>query len=193
MSQAELEQDVAFVRRAVEASQRAARVDVVPLITWGLLTVAASVSSYLTPTLDSAWTWLAVIASAWVYTLWRLSQRRVGAPPQLFAQRVLGTLWLAALGAMTLIGFGGYFAGALPAAVIPAIVAGLLGATYLASSALVRMAWVAWLGGCWWATSLALFAVAPPLRQLVFAAAMLAWLVAPLTAARAAVRRADAG
>jgi hypothetical protein len=192
MCNSQLEEDLAFVRRAVESSQRAARVDVVPLITWGLLTVAASAMGLIAPALDSVWSWVVVIASAWAYTLWRALRGDPAAPPQLFANRVLGTLWFGTLGAMTLLGFGGYFSGAVPAPAIPGIVSSLLGAAYLASSALVQLRWVRWLGLCWWGTAMALFAVALPMRQPVFAAAMLLLLVVPLVVARAADRRAVA-
>jgi hypothetical protein len=53
MDQDQLAKDLAFVREAIEANQRAGRVDVLPLLIWGLSTSAAAGVSYLFPAIDS--------------------------------------------------------------------------------------------------------------------------------------------
>ena len=181
MNPSQLEQDLAFVRRAIESSQRAARVDVVPLLAWGLLTAAAAGLSYVVPAVDSVWLWVVVIGLAWAYTGWRALRRERLEPPQALASRVLVSVWGSALGAITLAGFGGYFSGAVPAASIPPIVACLFGAAFLTSSGLMQRRGVALLGLSWWAAALVLFALPAPMRLGGFGLAVLLLLVAPLT------------
>ncbi|MCU0646961.1 MAG: hypothetical protein MUF00_03115 [Gemmatimonadaceae bacterium] len=180
MTDDQLAEDLAFVRRALEASQKAADVDLVPLLIWGTLTAVAAAASYVVPALDSVWFWVAVIGSAWVLTAVRLRSRGGLRPPQIIAQRAFLGLWSAMLGAMTLIGFGGVFAGVVQPQAITPIFAGLFGAGFIAASALVQRPVVAWLGGLWWVTALALFVMSSSLRLGAFALAIVCWLIVPI-------------
>ncbi|HUO82491.1 MAG TPA: hypothetical protein VM616_06495, partial [Gammaproteobacteria bacterium] len=125
------------------------------------------------------WLWLAVIGLAWTYTglrAWSTSSRP---GVSLLAHRALHRLWFAVLTAMTLIGFVGYFSGAVPAPAIVPIVATLFGVAYLASSALLDFRPAAAIGVAWWAVAAGLFAWRPAWQLAMFGIATLFLVVLP--------------
>jgi hypothetical protein len=189
MDQDQLAKDLAFVREAIEANQRAGRVDVLPLLIWGLSTSAAAGVSYLFPAIDSVWLWVVVIGLAWIYTALRALRPASARPPQAFANRVLTAVWGSMLAAMTVIGFGGAFSGVIAPPAIPPTVACLLGAALLASSGLMRQQWLGLMGLTWWCTGIALFFLPAEVRLGVFGLAMVLFLVVPLLAVLRSDRR----
>ncbi|MBA3563140.1 MAG: hypothetical protein H0W33_03855 [Gammaproteobacteria bacterium] len=176
---ARVNEDLAFIRAVVEGSRRAASVDAMPLIVWGLLTVAGIALVYTVPWLDSVYFWLAVIGLAWAYTLVRAVRRRRSDTVAWFAGHALAVLWLATLAGMTLAGFVGYFSGSLPAAAITPVIAAFFGMGVTASGALLGGRWIAWVGGLWWLSAAIIFYAPAPARLAIFGGAVLLLLVVP--------------
>ena len=175
----DLQQDLAFLRGVVESSRRAAHIDAAPLLAWGVLTVAGVIGVYTVPRLDSVWFWLAVIGLAWAYTGLRAWSGSARPGVSLLAHRALHRLWFAVLTAMTLIGFVGYFSGAVPAPAIVPIVSTLFGVAYVASSALLDFRPAAAIGIAWWALAAGLFAWRPTGQLALFGVAVLLLVVLP--------------
>lgn len=171
--------DLRFLRSMIDSSRRAARVDTMPLLVWGMLTVIGVIAVYLLPALDSAWFWLGVIGLAWAYSLYRHLQIRRQSGVVLFSHRALYVLWLALLTAMTLIGFVGYASGRLPGAAITPVFSILFGVGYLAASVLMERRGLVFLALAWWGVGLGLFFTPPALLLAVFGAAILALVVVP--------------
>lgn len=174
---AQFREDLAYVRRIVEDSRAAMRIDMLPLLVWGGLTVIGVTLAYAFDSVDSPWLWAVLVGVAWLYTARRASRGRSEA--RLFAHRVLGTTWFAVLTSMTLIGFVGAFSGVLPTQAITPVLASLFGVGYLASAILIDRRALAWLAASWWVGSVVLFFLPGALRLLVFGLLVAALLMVP--------------
>ncbi len=175
-------QDLAYIRNIIDKSRRAARVDALPLAIWGILTVAGVATTLLVPALDSVWLWVFLIGLAWTYSAIRALQRRGNRDPRLFAQRILTTLWVSILAAMTVIGFAGVFSQILHPQAIPPVFAGMFGVGCLTSAALMDKRWLAACGIGWWLGAVAMFLVTIEWRLGLYGALILAFLIIPALA-----------
>lgn len=176
----ELKDDLAFVRDVVLGSRRALHVDVMPLFWWGVLSLVGVVLAYTWPRMDSVWLWVVLVGLAWLLTGARVLAVRRAGNAALFAQRALATLWFSLLTAMTVIGFAGAFSGALPTNAITPVMAGVFGAGYLASSALLAARGLMLLALAWWLGALVLFLMPAPGRLAVFGLLLLFLLLLPV-------------
>lgn len=172
-------EDLAYVKRIVDATQRALVADARPLLAWGFLSLAGVGLVYLVPPLDSIWLWVALIGSAWCYTGIRAFSRSRDSVACGFSQRVLARLWFGIFTAMTLIGFAGTFSGSLPPAAITPVFAALFGVGSLASAALLEGQRLAVLALGWWLGAIALFLIPPQWRLAVFGGLLTILLIAP--------------
>ncbi|MCC5866272.1 MAG: hypothetical protein JJU31_14205 [Wenzhouxiangella sp.] len=171
--------DLAYIRNIVEQSRRAARVDALPLAIWGALTAAGVLVTLLVPALDSVWLWVFLIGLAWAYSAARTLKRRGRRGSILFAQRILTTLWLSTLAAMTVVGFAGVFSQVLPPQAIPPVFAGMFGVGLLTSAVLMDKRWIAACGMGWWLGAVVLFLIAAEWRLGVYGVLIVALLIAP--------------
>lgn len=176
---ADAENDIAYLRRVVENSRHALRIDALPLVIWGLLTGVGATLSYAVPSLDSVWLWVLVIGLAWLYTGYRLLLRTDEPAALAFSQHGLAALWFALLTTMTVIGFGGVFSGGLEPADVPPVVAAMLGAGCVASSRLIDRPRVGLLGVAWWCGAVLLFLVPGHLAMALFGTLVLLLLTLP--------------
>lgn len=172
-------EDLAWVRQVVEDSRQAMRVDALPLLVWGALTLVGVVLAHLFTALDTVWLWLVLIGMAWLFTAIRALRHSFNQPAGSFAQRALSTLWLGLLTAATLIGFVGVFSGALNPAGITPVVAALFGVGCLGSAVLLDQRAMVLLAIAWWLGSVLLFLLPGPYRLAVFGVLIAALLMVP--------------
>ncbi len=175
-------QDLAYIRHIIDKSRRAARIDALPLAVWGGLTIVGVIATLLVPRVDSVWLWVGLIAVAWVYTGVRAFSQRRKADSVVFAQRILSTLWVSLLAAMTVIGFAGAFSGVLPPQAIPAVFGGMFGVGCLTSAVLVEKRWLAVCALGWWLGAMTLFILPSEWRLAGYGVLMLVFLIAPALA-----------
>lgn len=175
-------QDLAYIRHIIDKSRRAARVDALPLAVWGGLTIAGVAATLLVPQMDSIWLWVMLIAMAWIYTGMRSLNQRRKVTSVVFAQRILSTLWVSLLAAMTVVGFAGAFSTVLPTQAIPAVFAGMFGVGCLTSAVLMEKRWLAFCALGWWLGAVTLFILPAEWRLTGYGVLMLAFLIAPALA-----------
>lgn len=176
-------EELAFIRKVIHDSRRAAAVDATPFIVWSGVAVVGALLEY-----GLAWgrapvprvgVWLALIGAAWIYTVWERGRRRIASPATTLAERTLVALWVGCWIAMTLLGFVGYFAGHLADGGIFGAFAAVLGIGMFVTSLLLGETSIRVLAAAWWFASIAFFFWSGPHALALFALLILMLHVVP--------------
>ncbi len=173
------EQDLRFVREAIEHSRRSVVVDALPIMIWAVITLIGIALTYLAPVLDSPWLWVGLIGLAWVATGWRVLGVRRRSAAIVLIERILATAWFALLTAMTVIGMAGVFSQALPPVVIPPVFAALFGIGFAVSSISLDRSWLLGVACAWWLGAILLFLLPPATRLAAYGVLIALLLLLP--------------
>lgn len=168
--------ELAFIRKVILDSRRAAAVDVTPFLVWSGVAVVGAALEYLTVWLDLGYPiaglWVTLIGLAWVYTAWERARRRRTVHTITLAERTLTALWVGCWIGMTVLGFVGYFSGYLSGAGIFGAFAAVLGIGMYVTGLLLGEMLVRVLGAAWWFASVAFFFWSGPHALAFFALLM---------------------
>ncbi len=166
-------EELAFIRKVILDSRRAAAVDATPFLVWSGVAVSGALLEYAASWGDvpvpRVGIWLALIAGAWAYTLWERGRRRGTAPATTLAERTLTALWVGCWIGMTLLGFVGYFSGYLSGGGIFGAFAAVLGIGMFVTGLLLGETSVRVLAAAWWFASVAFFFWTGPHALALFA------------------------
>jgi hypothetical protein len=166
-------EELAFIRKVIRDSRKAAAVDVTPFLVWSGVAVVGAALEYGTSwggiPVPAVGLWLALIAGAWIYTIWERSRRRRESPATTLAERTLTALWVACWIGMTLLGFVGFMSGYLSRGGIFGAFAAVLGIGMFVSGLLLGETLVRLLAAAWWLASVAFFFWSGPHALALFA------------------------
>lgn len=181
--------DLAYIRNVLERTRASVVVDTLPLMAWGALTVLGSALSASLPRFDSVWTWVVLMGAGWIYAAARFISVVRASRVATLAQSGIYATWFAAYLSMTLIGFGGYGAGIVPAATIPFIDATLFGLAFFITGILLGSRGALATGSAWWLFAGGLAVCPGGWRMALFGIAVAALVIVPCLL----YRRANAG
>ena len=186
MIEEQAREDIAFIRRAIEEGSAYATACSPDMLVWG---VAVAIGYLGTYSFIRGWSpvaphalWAVCIGLPWLYSLrrqWRrlLGDRPAGRGPM---AQALSMLWLGCGVLLTTLAIAAIWSGDSREGWFDAVVAGVLGTAFFASSWLANLAWLCWLAIAWWVGELAIFAARHhPERLLLAAGLMLALLAGP--------------
>jgi len=176
MTDAEVREDIAFIRRTIEDGRAYATTRSADMVVWGVAVAIGYLGTYAfvrrwSP-LSPDWLWLACILLPWAYSLRRLAFRRQVAVAVRPMARAMQMLWLGCGITLTTLGIATAFAGDLPHGWFSAVSAGVLGIGFFASAWLCNLAWFRWVALGWWLGELALFGLRGQIELLPVGAAL---------------------
>jgi hypothetical protein len=184
--QEQAREDIAFIRRAIEEGSAYATGCSPDMLVWGIAVAIGYVGTYA---FIRGWSpiapnmlWAACIGLPWLYSLCRQLRRLAGGAPRVRGPmaQALSMLWLGCGVLLTTLAIACIWGGDSRESWFDAVVAGVLGTTFFASSWLANLPWLRWVAIAWWIGELALFASRHHLEVLLLAAGlMLALLAGP--------------
>ena len=186
MIEEQARQDIAFIRRAIEEGSAYATGCSPDMLVWGIAVAIGYLGTYgfirgWSPIMPNA-LWAACIGLPWLYSLRRQLARLLGgAPPERGPMaQALSMLWLGCGVLLTTLAIACVWGGDSREGWFEAVVAGVLGTAFFASSWLANLPWLRWVAIAWWIGELAVFASRHnPETLLLSAALMLALLAGP--------------
>jgi len=174
--------ELLFIKKVIQDSQRIMVDNGINYIVWGLLITFGMLLGYvkflLNLNFDYIWGWVVIIAIGWSFSLMTYYRRRKPGK-ETFAGRIMARLWFATGVTMTILGFGGYFTGAIAGQYISSVIAVVLGAAYYISSILYEWKWFKLIGVLWWAGGFVMFYITDLNQLLIMAFLMIIGQVTP--------------
>jgi hypothetical protein len=164
MEQIDAKQELAFIRKVIQDSRRAAVDNGIDYIVWGVLVSLGMFATILLERLGVRGTaylilWVAVMGGGWVFSLVRHLRERSAERVRTMAGTILNTLWLACgIVIMVLIFIGGPLTKMGPSPAIAAV----LGIGFLVSGVLLDFVYFKVSAVCWWLGSAAMFYLDSP-------------------------------
>jgi hypothetical protein len=153
------------------------------LVVWGLalsLGVAYSEAQNAWRLALTPWVvWIALLASAWLYTILAKRWEQQKARAKSFAGRLLANEWMTCGLSMTIAFVGGGLFGAVPSGAIAGLAATFLAIPIMATGRLAHVRWLTYVGVLWWVAGLALFAIPPAATGVVMLVSLLGLFVLP--------------
>ncbi len=179
-------EDIAFIRRAIEEGSAYATACSPDMLVWGVAVAIGYLGTYgfirgWSPIAPNA-LWAACIGLPWLYSLRRQLGRLLGSAPSARGPmaQALSMLWLGCGVLLTTLAIAVCWDGEIRQGWFDAVVAGVLGTAFFASSWLANLPWLRWVAIAWWIGELAIFASRHHPEMLLLAAAlMLALLAGP--------------
>ena len=186
MIEEQAREDIAFIRRAIEEGSAYATARSPDMLVWGIAVALGYLGTY---GFVRGWSaiapkalWAVCIGLPWLYSLRRQLRRLVGGAPAARGPmaQALSMLWLGCGVLLTTLAIACVWGGDSREGWFEAVVAGVLGTAFFASSWLANLPWLRWVAIAWWIGELAVFASRHnPETLLLSAALMLALLAGP--------------
>jgi hypothetical protein len=164
MDQIDAQQELAFIKKVIQDSRRAAVDNGIDYIVWGLLVSLGMFATVLLERLGVRGTaylilWIAVMGGGWAFSLARHLRAQSIERVHSLAGTILNTLWLGCgIVIMILIFMGGPVMKASPSPYIAAV----LGIGFLVSGVLLDFVYFKLSAVCWWLGSAAMFCLNSP-------------------------------
>lgn len=177
-------EDIAFIRRAIEEGGAYTTACSPDMLVWGVAIALGYLGTY---GFIRGWSsiapnavWAVCIGLPWIYSLRRQFRTLVagGAPPRGPMAQALGMLWLGCGVFLTTLaipvivtgeGRNGWFA---------AVVAGVMGIAFFASSWMTNLRWLRWVAVAWWLGEITIFSMRHQLEVLPLSAVLMLLLLA---------------
>jgi hypothetical protein len=180
--QAELELSV--IKKIMEDSRRIYVNNGIHYIFWGVLVASALIINYVMLLINSSgkyagYMWLILMVSGVIADglIGKYQDRK--SKVHTFADRILGSLWLASAISMFIFGFVGTISGAYNPVFICPVISTSLGISYFTSGAIQQIKWLQYLSLGWWAGGIFLFAFPSIHTLLIFALMLIFFQVVP--------------
>jgi hypothetical protein len=177
-------ENIAFIRRAIEEGGAYATARGPDMLVWGVAVAIGYLGTYAfvrgwSPIMPNA-LWAACLGLPWLYSLHRLFRRFFGSAPSTRGPMAQGLsmLWLGCLVFLTTLAIAVCWDGEIRRGWFDAVVAGIMGTAFFATSWLANLPWLRWVALAWWLGELALFAWRHHPEMLLLAAALMLVLLA---------------
>lgn len=167
MTDDQVREDIAFIRRAVEEGGAYASAFSPDMLVWGLVIALGYLGTYA---FVRGWSpiaapsiWVTCLGLGWLYSLRRLLRRIVvrgtGFPTRGPMAQALAMLWLGCTTFLTILAIAVMTSGDARQGWCDAIVAGVLGIGFFASASLSNLPWLRWVAVAWWIGEIVMFAL----------------------------------
>jgi len=160
MNKNHAQEELAFIRKVMQDSQKVLTDSGKMYIFWSGCVVLGLAIKFFTQALDiyfhNAWLWIPIIIIGWLISFLRRTHHS-NTQVKTFAQRVIYAVWTAwgvAILTLTLLAF---FLHAIQAWAVPAIIAILLGSAHFISGVVTNQAIIRYSGFAWWSGGIAIF------------------------------------
>jgi hypothetical protein len=177
-------EDIAFIRHAIEEGGAYATARSPDMLVWGIAVAVGYLATYAfvrgwSPIAPAA-VWAVCIGLPWLYSLRRLFRRLLGnsLSPRGPMALALSMLWLGCGIFLTTIVVAAMWTGAAREGWCDAVVAGVLGIAFFASSWLTNLPWLRWVAVAWWLGEVAVFALRHQPEVLPLSAVLMLLLLA---------------
>ena len=163
MDRSEAQQELAFIKKVMEDSQRTILDNGKQYVLWSVLVLAGIAAKYLLDGLGSglnpAWLWMPLIALGWFLSLMLRRRAYSEARVKTLAERTLEAIWTGWGVAIPILTLIGYFSGAIESWAIAPVVATLFGSACFTTGLITAGAWLRNTGVLWWAGAVFMFVV----------------------------------
>jgi hypothetical protein len=163
MDRAQAQEELAFIKKVMEDSQRTIIDNGKQYILWSVLVLVGIAIKYLLDgfgsTLNPAWLWIPLIAVGWLmsFVLRRSTYSEIHV--KTFARRTLEAVWTGWGIAIPILTLVGYFSGAIQSWAIPPVVATLFGSACFTTGLITTNAWMRNTAILWWGGAVFMFLV----------------------------------
>ncbi len=155
--------ELRFIKKVMEDSQKIIADNGMGYIIWGVLVVIGMLGSYLKFKLqmqfDFIWVWVVLISTGWIFSYFMYKKLKNKVRVETFAGKIMGMLWFSVGTGMTIAGFAGFFSGAIRGDYVSSIMAIFLGSAFYLTSALNNQKWFKVIGVLWWFGGVVIFFV----------------------------------
>ncbi len=174
--------ELLFIKKVITDSQKIVVDNGMGYIIWGVITALGMIGGYIKFKLDLpfnyVWIWTVLIPMGWLFSYFYYYKKRPN-KVDTFAGRILGNLWFSFGVCLSIVGFGGYFSGAIRGENIASIMAVIMGGAFYLSSTIYGSGWYKLLGVTWWLGGILLFFVVNENQFLIFAGLMIFCQILP--------------
>jgi hypothetical protein len=175
-------EDIAFIRRVVEEGGAYAIASGPDLLVWGIVVTVGYLATYA---FIRGWSpiaphglWAGCIGVGWLYSLRRIVVGPEGRPPRGPMAQALAMLWLGCGVFLTILAIARMTSGEPYAPWFDAVVAGVMGIGFFASTWLTNLPWLRWVAVAWWIGEIGLFALRHDAAKFPLAASLMLVLLA---------------
>ena len=181
MNKNEAQDELAFIKKVIIDSKKIIVDDGRFYIVWGILVVIALAFEYVVVSFelpfDAVWGWLGFIVPGWLASLWFVFKRRSWPRAKTFAGKILLAVWGACFIAMSILGFVGYFSGAVVS--VAPFLATVMGIGYFLSGIVLNHSWIRNLAFGWWSGAIVMFLWSGSHNRLLFGVMMILFQILP--------------
>ncbi|MFH1314459.1 MAG: hypothetical protein ABIJ00_14715 [Candidatus Eisenbacteria bacterium] len=163
MDRSQAQEELAFIKKVMEDSQRVIVDNGKQYILWSLLVLAGIAIKYVLEGLGAAfshaWLWVPIIAIGWLLSFMLKRSTYSEIRVKTFAQRTLEAVWSGWGVAIPILTLIGYFSGAIESWAISPVVATLFGSVCFTTGLITTNAWLRNTAILWWAGAVFMFLV----------------------------------
>ncbi len=176
-------EELASIRNLVEQTHFSALSNGHYFVIWGL-TLSIGIAYYeLYATwnlpLSPSWTWIALIATGWFYTVRTMRRERRQSRIQTQSGRLLASEWITNGMVMTVVFVVGGPAGAISAHGVAGLTAALLAKPFNATAEISGVRWLTYVAALWLASATGLFLIPTHMHGAALVVCLLALMVVP--------------
>ena len=154
---------LAFIKSVMDDSQKVLADNGMGFIVWGILIMLAGFTSlvldYFQMPQFVGWSYVIIVGLGWVYMVTydkKTEKHTIGNP---IVRKIIGSIWIAVLVTMTILGFVGGMSGAVHLDHMSGVMYTVLGTAYFLQGIITGKLWVRNLGLAWWGGSIILLII----------------------------------
>lgn len=173
MDKAQAQEELAFIKKVMEDSQRTMLDNGKQYVLWSVLVLLGIAAKYVLDgagvVFNPAWLWVPIIAVGWLVSFLLKHSTYAEIRVKTFGQRTLEAVWTGwgvAIPILTLVGF---FSGAIESWAIAPVVATLFGSACLTAGLITTNAWLRNTAILWWGGAVVMFLAPSEYSPLVLA------------------------
>jgi hypothetical protein len=172
-------EDLEYIKQIIQDSRNVVVQNGIGFIVWGIIIILGLVFSYIDTSLSgdqySAEGWLILISGGWLYTIFSWLTHRKVKKTITFAQRIIGSTWLATGITMTLLGFVGPATDAYNGVYVSPLLASILGIAFFITANIHNSKILKFIAPLWWLGAAYMF-IFPGIQTIIVMAAMMLFL-----------------
>ncbi|NQT63962.1 MAG: hypothetical protein HQ556_13460 [Candidatus Marinimicrobia bacterium] len=172
-----------FIKTIMDDSQKVLADNGMGFIVWGILILLAGLFSFILDQLQLpqyvGWVYVFIASVGWIYMMSYDRKREKHSIGNPLIRKVIGSIWIAVLLSMTILGFVGGASGAINLDYMSAVMYTVLGTAYFLQGVITGKIWVRNLGFAWWGGSIILFFIEGPIAITLMILMMIGLQIVP--------------